>query len=332
DQILAAINRPDSGLRLTISEYDGRNQRVATYQPKMVNARDEALVQAERWNSAVPQEGSGGVVSAGAAKRQEGVVGKNPLVGGAIGGLTPATGVARAGLGTISVANRIYSQPRVDSLYPIYLGQPGYSTDSLIGSFQSNSLALDVPIPTGASVLGMGEFVLKASVTVLGQGKEKVFSASTTSFHNASSIGLVVPINLTLANVRRIEAGYIGGKGPDYRKLIEYWEVPPKEGTSIKITYSLQKRIASNDFLELSSVSKTVDATELLSGDDYRNAETVKVGYRVSSLRGKEWSVSALRQELHFQAQPTSATQMLLYTRPAGSNAGWQYVYVPQLK
>ncbi|MCP1293423.1 hypothetical protein NK214_24930, partial [Chromobacterium sp. S0633] len=25
-------------------------------------------------------------------------------------------------------------------------------------------------------------------------------------------------------------------------------------------------------------------------------------------------------------------TQMLLYTRPAGSNAGWQYVYVPQLK
>ncbi|UJB31016.1 hypothetical protein [Chromobacterium sp. Beijing] len=82
DQILAAINRPDSGLRLTISEYDGRNQRVQTKQPKMVNARDQALVQAERWVSAVPQEGSGGVVTAGSTKAPGVAVEKNPLAGG----------------------------------------------------------------------------------------------------------------------------------------------------------------------------------------------------------------------------------------------------------
>ncbi|WP_420869275.1 RHS repeat domain-containing protein, partial [Chromobacterium alkanivorans] len=87
DQILAAINRPDSGLRLTVSEYDGRNQRVATYQPKMVNARDQALVQAERWVSAVPQEGSGGVVSAGASKIKENEQSSPLALGGvALGG------------------------------------------------------------------------------------------------------------------------------------------------------------------------------------------------------------------------------------------------------
>ncbi|WP_259046285.1 hypothetical protein, partial [Chromobacterium alkanivorans] len=96
DQILAAINQADSGLRLTVSEYDGRNQRVATYQPKMVNARDQALVQAERWVSAVPQEGSGGVVNAGALKAPGVAVEKNPLVGGAID-------IGRAGAATADI-------------------------------------------------------------------------------------------------------------------------------------------------------------------------------------------------------------------------------------
>ncbi|MCD5362397.1 hypothetical protein LQT98_11955, partial [Chromobacterium aquaticum] len=107
DQILAAINRPDSGLRLTISDYDARNQRVQTKQPKMVNARDEALVQAQRWVSAVPQEGSGGVVTAGAAKVPGVAVGKNPLIEGS------ASLLSTAGSGWVTLkSSRVHVEQR----------------------------------------------------------------------------------------------------------------------------------------------------------------------------------------------------------------------------
>ncbi|MDF0607117.1 hypothetical protein HZU77_015955, partial [Neisseriaceae bacterium TC5R-5] len=72
EQIISLMKDPKSieaaGLRLTMSEYDARNQLIGTYQPKMVNARDQASVRLESWISVKPQTSEGGYVSTQPAK------------------------------------------------------------------------------------------------------------------------------------------------------------------------------------------------------------------------------------------------------------------------
>ncbi|MCD4487017.1 hypothetical protein LQR31_21330, partial [Chromobacterium vaccinii] len=57
--------------RLTVSDYDARNQRTATKQPRIVNANQASVAQVEAWTTARPQTGSGDVVTADGAVFRE---------------------------------------------------------------------------------------------------------------------------------------------------------------------------------------------------------------------------------------------------------------------
>ncbi|MEO4031082.1 hypothetical protein ABH313_23880, partial [Chromobacterium vaccinii] len=70
--------------RLTVSDYDARNQRTATKQPRIVNANQASVAQVEAWTTARPQTGSGDVVTTDGAVFRDPTATSNPLVGGAV--------------------------------------------------------------------------------------------------------------------------------------------------------------------------------------------------------------------------------------------------------
>ena len=63
--------------RLTLSDYDARNQHVATYQPRIANVTDSPSVQIKAWEVAKPLTNGGDVVSVGPAP-ERGVSTANP--------------------------------------------------------------------------------------------------------------------------------------------------------------------------------------------------------------------------------------------------------------
>ncbi|POZ61329.1 hypothetical protein C2I19_14190, partial [Chromobacterium alticapitis] len=86
---------PLDKLRLTVSDYDARNQHVATYQPIMLNVRDRQTV--VPWFSARSQTGSGDIVGVGANGNLRGAADAMPLavVSGSFG--------AQANFGSVSI-------------------------------------------------------------------------------------------------------------------------------------------------------------------------------------------------------------------------------------
>ncbi|WP_249605545.1 LysM peptidoglycan-binding domain-containing protein, partial [Chromobacterium sp. IRSSSOUMB001] len=330
DQILAAINRPDSGLRLTVSEYDGRNQRVATYQPKMVNARDQALVQAERWVSAVPQEGSGGVVSAGASKAPGVAVEKNPLVGG------------RAAIGqknNITINSIKY-----------------YGVENINGDLCAKGVVLSLTLPNALSEIGGGKFRIRVKTDwelKLDYSDERFESkagyAGDVFSDGKGTFEFVVPMKIVSSkgSVTKIDTGEVIRSsepissqypigGPLYIRdffhnaylfSVDVYKMG-ETGEVLVSSLNADKKVATlfhiNEpaFIDLDS--------RFLTGE-YAIANQGSWGNFGNW--GVKWSgFYENTQKLHFQAQPTAATRMYLYTRPAGSNAGWQYVEVPRMQ
>ncbi|WP_206119070.1 LysM peptidoglycan-binding domain-containing protein [Chromobacterium fluminis] len=299
DQILAAINRPDSGLRLTISEYDGRNQRVQTKQPKMVNARDQALVQAERWVSAVPQEGSGGVVTAGSTKAPGVAVEKNPLVGGTVG-----VGVGGNKV-TITSASFFGVQEKLVRVGDTYNGSRKIAEGFLI------KFNLEREFPE----LGSGKFHIRL------KAREKVWlyapgqvppdinwegngfsDGGGKSFSVFVTMEKLREFGFPLVDIGFVDVPYVFSVSFDIYKQTEAGDVFISSFESDKYIYHEMPTVTAWNL-------GAVDVTK-----------ATWVGGRVDA------------QKIHFQAQPTSATRMYLYTRPAGSNAGWQYVEVPRMQ
>ncbi|OQS08061.1 hypothetical protein B0T37_22015 [Chromobacterium violaceum] len=77
----ANSNAPLDTLRLTMSDYDARNQRTATYQPVMVKVRDLGLARVMPWFGAQTAQGSDSVVKVGPVGKSGGVLPNNPLGG-----------------------------------------------------------------------------------------------------------------------------------------------------------------------------------------------------------------------------------------------------------
>ncbi|WP_046168926.1 RHS repeat protein, partial [Chromobacterium vaccinii] len=77
----ANSNAPLDTLRLTMSDYDARNQRTATYQPVMVKVRDLGLARVMPWFGAQTVQGSDSVVKVGPVGK-----GNGPLVAGGVSG------------------------------------------------------------------------------------------------------------------------------------------------------------------------------------------------------------------------------------------------------
>ncbi len=279
DQILAAINRPDSGLRLTVSEYDGRNQRVATYQPKMVNARDQALVQAERWVSAVPQEGSGGVVSAGASKAPGVAVEKNPLVGGAVD-------IGNAGKVALDF-----------TFVDVEWWDDGWGSKGIYG-YWAGGMNFNIKLPSPSYEYGDGVFDIEI---VDSYGGKKIIKSNNVS-------GGIINLKHKFAR-------------NDIDDHISF--LVRQDGFSI----NLFKFVGSERKLVSKFSVAPLGLKWSFNGGGFSGDLAVPPG----KISGGDFANSAPRQ-VYFNQQPTDTTQLVLYTRPAGSNAGWQYVYVPQLQ
>ncbi|MEO4031027.1 LysM peptidoglycan-binding domain-containing protein, partial [Chromobacterium vaccinii] len=123
DQAMALVAKrtdpkaPMDNLRLTVSDYDARNQHIATYQPTMVNARQTSQVQVEPWISTRPQTGAGDVVTVG-PMATKGLPESNPLAsqGLLIGGLQRSGSVVLTPL-EVDVRDREYSSRRAYDLF-----------------------------------------------------------------------------------------------------------------------------------------------------------------------------------------------------------------------
>ncbi|WP_217806154.1 LysM peptidoglycan-binding domain-containing protein [Chromobacterium violaceum] len=123
DQAMALVAKrtdpkaPMDNLRLTVSDYDARNQHIATYQPTMVNARQTSQVLVEPWISARPQTGAGDVVTVGPIATK-GPLESNPLAsqGLLIGGLQRSGSVVLTPL-EVDVRDREYSSRRAYDLF-----------------------------------------------------------------------------------------------------------------------------------------------------------------------------------------------------------------------
>ncbi|MEN2428929.1 LysM peptidoglycan-binding domain-containing protein, partial [Chromobacterium vaccinii] len=70
----ANSNAPLDTLRLTMSDYDARNQRTATYQPVMVKVRDLGLARVMPWFGAQTVQGSDSVVKVGPVGKSNGTL------------------------------------------------------------------------------------------------------------------------------------------------------------------------------------------------------------------------------------------------------------------
>ncbi|OQS31727.1 LysM peptidoglycan-binding domain-containing protein, partial [Chromobacterium haemolyticum] len=329
DQILAAINRPDSGLRLTISEYDGRNQRVATYQPKMVNARDQALVQAERWVSAVPQEGSGGVVSAGAAKAPGVAVAKNPLVGGTVGvGVGGNIKISSASFYGVSGGQFVASAAGVS----LVLELPSEMAEMGGGKFHIRLRAnTSVILPTVTGGWGWTEFIFQFDGEAIFSGKGHV----------------TVNVPMKVGQSKRIENP---ADGSPQRVTVPVPQYPVGGAAILKglygfgehmpwgdVAFEIYKQTEVGDYLVHSA---TLDKKVVyVAPEDYRVASwreyfkdmaAVMYGQGVWAANWKGNTVDT--QKIHFQAQPTDTSRLLLLTRPANSSESWQFTEVPPLK
>ncbi|OHX13374.1 hypothetical protein BI347_07510 [Chromobacterium sphagni] len=196
DQAMALVAKrtdskaPMDNLRLTVSDYDARNQHIATYQPTMVNARQTSQVQVEPWISTKPQTGMGDVVTVGPIA-QKGGVETNPLQGGSVdwtlpfnGSITLTPNVSVYWLDYSSVGNRynaFFNGVTVNLNLPYMRGYDAGEYEVEVSVSNGNvvrSNSVRYPYDSGGGVkvvdVGTGSFMLK--------GKNPPTDIQSTSF------------------------------------------------------------------------------------------------------------------------------------------------------
>ncbi|WP_229804756.1 LysM peptidoglycan-binding domain-containing protein [Paludibacterium paludis] len=330
DQILAQIDpkRSPNGnvetaqLRLTLSEYDAANRHVGTYQPKMTNARDVAQVQSQSWVSAVPQDGRGGVVTAGPVGSVAGGTGSNPLAGGTTGSTAVTVGRSQAWLSGIKVDYE--SMP--DENWP-----PPVSR-----SLNATLMHLEVPIPPSVVVLGGGGLTLTTTVTIYHRTYYNQRETFTATFHaaaGASVMSVDIPIGGAMRSIALVDEGYLGGKGPDWRKTGEHWEIPREYAPVFDVSYSLIKGLPNGTQHPVLSSSQSGQVRSFLKGGKFMEAgsSTSRGDGPTIPVNGVAWSSVGMWNGLYFQGQPQNATRLLLLTRPQGSGGGWNVTGVPRM-
>ncbi|MCD4487343.1 hypothetical protein LQR31_23000, partial [Chromobacterium vaccinii] len=294
--------------RLKLDDYDARNQHVATYQPRIANATDSQSVQVKAWEVAKPLTGNGDVVTVGAVPVRQG------------GTANPA--------GNVSV--NVTSQSSVQAKAWL----TNYVTDAWddIAYCKYTRMHLDLTLPDQAKLLGMGEYVLTATVHCSTQPYNQWKDYTSTFYANGASSVVSADIPIEFSDAGLTKSLKQTGDGAEY-----LWAVyrGNSYNSSITVRYTLSKRMPNGLLYQIGSGSKSDVYSSFLKEPDFWNVSVRDYRQYWTPLvsNGVAWQdLNSIKREVLFPNVQEESNRLLLLMRPVGGNAGWSVVAVPPMK